>query len=63
MKKRTTEESVRLGLYLRSQKDILPHGQFQAWVEKEFGFHPTTANRIMRQSKDAVRVYDSMRNR
>jgi len=61
MKRRTTEESIRFGLYLKSQKDILPHGQFMPWVEKTLAIHVTTAERYMRIAKRAVHVYDATR--
>jgi hypothetical protein len=61
MKKKTIEESIMLGLYLKSQNDILPHGAFLPMVEREFGFSRSTACRYMRRAKAAVRVYDAMR--
>lgn len=61
MKRRTVEEAIQLGLYLRAQKDALPHGEFLPMIERQFGFHPSTANRYMRQARDAIRVVDVMK--
>jgi hypothetical protein len=62
MKKKTIEESIMLGLYLKSQKDVLPHGAFLPMIEREFGFSCSTACRYMRTAKSAVRVVESMRH-
>jgi hypothetical protein len=62
MRRKTIEESIMLGLYLKSQKDALPHGEFLPWIQREFGFHPSTANRYMRQAKSAIRVVETMKS-
>ena len=63
MKRKSSGDVIRLGLYIKSQKDILDHGQFLPWVERELGISASTAQRYMRAAKGAIRVYDSMRNR
>ena len=62
MRRRTTEEKVRFGLYLRSQKDVLPHGEFMKWVEQTLNIDVSTAERYMRLSKEAISVYDAERS-
>lgn len=61
MKRKTVEEAITLGLYLKGQKDMLPHGSFLPWIQREFGFHPTTAARYMRYSKHAVKLVENAR--
>jgi len=34
MKRRTTEESIRFGLYLSLKRISFSHGQFMPWVER-----------------------------
>ena len=63
MKRKSTGDVIRLGLFIKSQKDILDHGEFLPWVERELGISASTAQRHMRAAKDAIRVYDLMRNR
>lgn len=62
MRRKTAEERVRLGLYLKSQKDLLPHGQFLKFIEREIGCHPSTAELYMREAKQAIRVVEAMRS-
>jgi Protein of unknown function (DUF3102) len=61
MRRRTTEEDIRLGLQVKAAKDALPHGMFAKYIEQTYGFHPTNAQRLMRIAKQAVIVYDAER--
>jgi len=61
MKRKNTGDVIRLGLYIKSQKDTLDHGAFLPWVERELGISPSTAQRYMRTAKMAIRVVDEER--
>ncbi len=61
MRRKSTLDVIKLGIYIKSQKDTLDHGAFLPWVERELGISPSTAQRYMRTAKMAVRVVDEER--
>ena len=50
--KRTAEHIIRIGQNLQAVKAKLPHGQFLAWVQVEFGMSRWTAQNFMRVAEN-----------
>lgn len=47
------EWAVKCGRLLAAKKEELPHGQFQAWVEKNCDFSYSTCNRYMKAGQNS----------
>lgn len=48
LEKQTSEHIVEIGQHLIGVKGSLPHGRFGEWIEAEFGWSWSTANRFVR---------------
>ena len=46
--RRAAEDMIAIGQRLMEVKDLLPHGQFSAWVETEFHYSMTSAQEFMK---------------
>ncbi|MEY9780345.1 DUF3102 domain-containing protein [Sinorhizobium fredii] len=57
--KRSVESVVFIGRELRQVKDLLPHGDFLSWIDKEFRMTPRTAQNYMR-TVDLCEKYETV---